>query len=140
MMHYGFCRKHADQTGEGGCPECAMDHQQSTIKAMTETAAENSRVHIEMHNQIVTLQAEVARLTDQSERMSKMITAQRGLGDEYRTRIAELEAKLQTAKDAMETDLIYVTSRMDEHPEGYEGACWCRSCCSYATDDGEGKP
>ena len=64
MMHYGFCRKHADQTGEGGCPECAMDHQQSTIKAMTETAAENSRVHIEMHNQITDLQAEVARLLD----------------------------------------------------------------------------
>ena len=31
MMHYGFCRKHADQMGEGGCPECAMDHQQAEI-------------------------------------------------------------------------------------------------------------
>lgn len=62
MMHYGFCRKHADQTGEGGCPECAMDHQQSTILAMTETAKEASRVHIDMHNQIVALQSEVARL------------------------------------------------------------------------------
>lgn len=33
-MHYGFCRKHADQTGEGGCPECAMDHQQEEITAL----------------------------------------------------------------------------------------------------------
>lgn len=64
MMHYGFCRKHADQTGEGGCPECAMDHQQSTILAMTETAKEASRVHIDMHNQIVAMEAEVARLRE----------------------------------------------------------------------------
>ena len=51
-----------------------------------------------------------------------------------------LQAEVARLREAMETDLIYVTSRMDEHPEGYEGACWCRSCCSYATDDGEGKP
>ena len=62
MMHYGFCRKHADQTGEGGCPECAMDHQQSTILAMTETAKEANRVHIEMHNTIQA-QAEELRIT-----------------------------------------------------------------------------
>ena len=66
---------------------------------------------------------------------------------EHGMEIESLTAKLQAAeaevarlRAAMETDLIYVTSRMDEHPEGYEGACWCRSCCSYATDDGEGKP
>lgn len=34
MMHYGFCRKHADQTGEGGCPECAMDSQHNELTAL----------------------------------------------------------------------------------------------------------
>jgi uncharacterized protein YukE len=63
MMHYGFCRKHADQTGEGGCPECAIDHQQATISAMTETAKEASRVHVEMHNTIQAQAAQIERLT-----------------------------------------------------------------------------
>jgi len=39
-MHYGFCRKHADQTGEGGCPECAMEHQQTDILALRAKLAE----------------------------------------------------------------------------------------------------
>lgn len=40
------------------------NHREDTalLEAMRETAAEQSRVHIEMHNQIIALQAEVARL------------------------------------------------------------------------------
>lgn len=92
MMHYGFCRKHADQTGEGGCPECAMDHQQSTILAMTETAKESSRIHIEMHNQVVALQAEVARLQSEIQLITAPVEAGGGVNAALRTRIADLEA------------------------------------------------
>ena len=35
---------------------------ESTIQAMTETAAEQSRVHVEMHNRIVELEAGMNRL------------------------------------------------------------------------------
>lgn len=29
-----------------------------------------------------------------------------------------------------------LTSKMDEHPEGYDGPCWCRLCQSYGAEDG----
>ncbi len=51
-MHFDLCPKHAGP-GEGGCPLCAFDSYESTIKAMTETAAEQSRVHVEMHGDLV---------------------------------------------------------------------------------------
>ena len=99
------------------------------------------------------LKAEVARLK-KGDKYHEVCTARE---IQHIARITELEAEvarlldvgadafhevntLHAAKDAMETDLIYVTSQMDEHPDGYEGPCWCRVCRSYATDDGEGKP
>lgn len=72
-----------------------MDHQQATIFTMTETAKENSRVHIEMHNQIVVLQAEVARLKVVESKPLELINA---LND-ANTRIAELEAAIRQAPD-----------------------------------------
>ena len=51
-MHFDLCPKHAGP-GEGGCPLCAFDHYESTIKAMTETATEQGRVHVEMHGDLV---------------------------------------------------------------------------------------
>ena len=54
-MHFDLCLKHAGP-GEGGCPLCAFDSYEGTIKAMTETATEQSRVHVEMHNRIVELE------------------------------------------------------------------------------------
>ena len=95
MMHYGFCRKHADQTGEGGCPECAMNHQQATISAMTETAKEASRAHVELHNQNVALQAEVARLTLERDQWKGVFDRSQDDEAALRTRIAELEAGLR---------------------------------------------
>lgn len=29
-----------------------------------------------------------------------------------------------------------LTSKMEEHPEGYDGPCWCRLCKSYGAEDG----
>lgn len=29
-----------------------------------------------------------------------------------------------------------LTSRLDEHPEDYDGPCWCRLCMSYGAEDG----
>ena len=29
-----------------------------------------------------------------------------------------------------------LTSKMDEHPEGYDGPCWCALCKSYGAEDG----
>lgn len=44
----------------GGNPTCEcfeeIENLRATVRAMTETAAENSRVHIEMHNRIVELE------------------------------------------------------------------------------------
>jgi len=105
MMHYGFCRKHADQTGEGGCPECAMDHQQATISAMTETAKESSRVHVEMHNQITALQAEVADLKAgrvvSFARIKILETQMANLGVEYAAQVKDQAERIEW----METNL-----------------------------------
>lgn len=65
MMHYGFCRKHADQTGEGGCPECAMDHQQEEITALraeVEALTASLDANWVTHQRVVKAESRVAEL------------------------------------------------------------------------------
>jgi hypothetical protein len=31
-----------------------------------------------------------------------------------------------------EQELIDITATLDEHPDGYDGPCWCAVCQSYA--------
>ena len=34
-------------------------------------------------------------------------------------------------------ELLKKTEEVDEHPEDYDGPCWCQLCCSYADIDEE---
>ena len=132
MMHYGFCRKHADQMGEGGCPECAMDHQQATISAMTETAKESSRVHIEMHNQITAIQAEVARLTLERDQWKGVFDRSQDDEAALRTRIAELEAIIERTNK-------HEAHRLEvERRDATEAALWWAWGTNYDTHDCDG--
>lgn len=40
--------------------------------------------------------------------------------------------ELATQADEDERQLLDTTAIMDEHPEGYEGPCWCAGCRAYA--------
>jgi hypothetical protein len=65
----------------------------------------------------------------------KLDCISRSLGEAYQdaSNIGMENADIVTAeRDA----LLAMTRSLDEHPEGYEGPCECKTCMSYATDDG----
>ncbi len=40
-------------------------------------------------------------------------------------------AEIKAERDA----LLKLTESLDEHPDDYDGPCWCKTCQSYAADD-----
>ena len=48
--------------------------------------------------------------------------------------LAALPGKTEVVTTSAEA-LMALTEKLTEHPEGWEGPCWCATCRSYATDD-----
>lgn len=57
-----------------------------------------------------------------------------GLGVELTFRARRIVA-LRESADLEESTLADITRCLDNHPDGYEGPCECKTCMSYATDD-----
>jgi hypothetical protein len=47
-------------------------------------------------------------------------------------RLSSSDPALHEAGARDERELLDITRNLDEHPEGYEGPCWCTTCRSYA--------
>lgn len=99
-------------------------------------------------------QGAIAKLDDMLERLpqnpeprSGLDRLERGLDslanqiDALEARIEDLEEEIDTLEQQqgggwrLNTLLRWMTSHMDEHPEGWEGPCECATCRSYAAQD-----
>lgn len=47
-------------------------------------------------------------------------------------RKSSLDSAMYQAGVRDEAELLEITMHLDEHPEGYEGPCLCKTCTSYA--------
>ena len=50
-----------------------------------------------------------------------------------RSEIAKTNPAMAEQVERDEAELLAITECLDEHPDGYDGPCYCRDCASYAT-------